>query len=146
MSRSGVRIRPPAPKVDKTTYTLKYMEKVLKMRYPLEKYRFFTRTKKDGAKQVIAISTYGGKAVRGVANCDPRDTYNFEDGKKLAAARCNLKIAEKRAARAKRKVKEATEAYEIQKRFLDRMNEYKYDAEHEVDVARIELNKLIESL
>lgn len=116
------------------------------MKYSLDKYRFFTRTKKDGAKQVIAISTYGGKTVRGIANCDPRDDYSFENGKRLAAARCNLKIAEKRAARACRKVKEATEAYEVQKRFLDRMKEYKYDAEHEVDVARIELNKLLESL
>lgn len=57
--------------------------------------------------EVIAISTYAGKTVRGVAKCDPRDTFNTEDGKKLAAARCNEKISKKRLARASKKLKQA---------------------------------------
>ena len=47
-------------------------------------------------KVVVALSSFAGKAVSGVARCAPEDAFNIEAGKKLAAARCNLKIAEKR--------------------------------------------------
>jgi len=50
--------------------------------------------------KVIALSTYAGKTVRGVAKCHPNDTFDVEFGHKLAAARCNAKIARKRLARA----------------------------------------------
>jgi hypothetical protein len=50
--------------------------------------------------KVIALSTYGGKTVRGVAKCHPNDTFDVEFGRKLAAARCNAKIAAKRHSRA----------------------------------------------
>ena len=51
--------------------------------------------------KVIALSTYGGRTVRGVAKCHPNDTFNVEFGKALAAARCNQKVAAKRYARAR---------------------------------------------
>jgi hypothetical protein len=50
--------------------------------------------------KVIALSTYAGKTVRGVAKCHPNDTFDVEFGRKLAAARCNEKIARKRYERA----------------------------------------------
>lgn len=50
--------------------------------------------------KVIALSTYAGKTVRGVAKCHPNDTFDVEFGRKLAAARCNAKIAAKRHNRA----------------------------------------------
>jgi hypothetical protein len=50
--------------------------------------------------KVIALSTYAGKTVRGVAKCHPNDTFDVEFGRKLAAARCNEKIARKRHERA----------------------------------------------
>ena len=53
-------------------------------------------------KTVVAMSTFAGKAVSGVARCAPEDTFDVEIGKKLAAARCAVKIAEKRMKRAKR--------------------------------------------
>lgn len=56
--------------------------------------------------KVIALSTYGGRTVRGVAKCHPGDTFNEEVGKALAAARCNEKVAIKRYARAQQKYKE----------------------------------------
>ena len=62
----------------------------------MTKYSFYT----DGKTKVIAVSTYAGKAVRGVAKCDINDTFSFEKGKELAAARCNEKVAKKRFARA----------------------------------------------
>lgn len=53
--------------------------------------------------KVIALSTYAGKTVRGIAKCHPNDTFDVEFGRKLAAARCNAKIAAKRAANAQNK-------------------------------------------
>ena len=116
------------------------------MNYDVNKYKYVTRTKKDGVQQVIAISTYAGKTVRGVANCDPRDTNSLENGKKLAAARCNLKVAEKRKARATRKYNEASIAMQEQLRFLDRMDKYAQDANMEVCNAQAELAALIQSM
>ena len=62
----------------------------------MTKYNFYT----DGKTKVIAVSTYAGKVIRGVAKCDVKDTFSFEKGKELAAARCNEKIAKKRFTRA----------------------------------------------
>lgn len=53
--------------------------------------------------KVIALSTYAGKTVRGIAKCHPNDTFDIEFGRKLAAARCNAKIAAKRVANAQNK-------------------------------------------
>lgn len=60
--------------------------------YPYEKYHYFS----DGRTKVVALSTYAGKPIRGIAKCDPQDKFNAEVGRKLAAARCNYKIAVKR--------------------------------------------------
>ena len=55
------------------------------------RYKYYTNNK----DVVVAVSSYAGKTVRGVAKCDPRDTFDIEKGKELAAARCNEKIAYK---------------------------------------------------
>ena len=62
--------------------------------------------------KVIALSTYGGRTVRGVAKCHPGDTFNEDVGKALAAARCNEKVAAKRYARANQKYKEMCKEYQ----------------------------------
>lgn len=41
--------------------------------YPIEKYRYYTN-----GRRVIAVSTYAGKTVRGVATCDPGDEFSME--------------------------------------------------------------------
>lgn len=68
--------------------------------YPLEKYNYLTydQTNKDGttSKVVVALSTYKGKVIKGVAKCSESDEYSFEYGKRLAAARCDAKICRKR--------------------------------------------------
>lgn len=77
----------------------------------MERYKFYTTKNK-----VIAVSTYAGKTVKGVAKCNPEDTFDVEKGKELAAARCNEKIAKKRVKRAKEKYNEAiknTQAAEL---------------------------------
>lgn len=99
--------------------------------FPIDKYRFYQTKNK-----MIAVSTYAGKTVKGVAKCDPNDIFSVEKGKELAAARCALKIANKRLNRAIRKENEANDAFYQAQRHLDKMTTYasdawdaKYDAE-----------------
>ena len=77
------------------------------MKFSLDKYKYAFFKDESGKDTVCARSTYAGKTVKGYAKCDPRDSYDVESGKALAAARCNAKIAEKRVARAQRQVAKA---------------------------------------
>lgn len=111
------------------------------MSYPLNKYRFYKANNK-----IIAVSTYAGRTVRGVAVCHPGDNFDEEIGKKLAAARCNLKVAEKRVARADKKAKDATEKAVMASRHLENMIHYQRDSRDQVLTAQEELNQLLASL
>jgi hypothetical protein len=104
----------------------------------MSNYRFY-----NSKNKVIAVSTYAGKPVRGVAKCDPEDTFAIEYGEALAAARCNEKIAEKRVSRARRKMDEAQEAYMIAKRYYERMSKYYEDAVANLDVARVYVDDVL---
>lgn len=75
--------------------------------FSYDKYRYFT----DEKSKVVAVSTYAGKPVRGIAKCDPKDNFNIEAGRKLAAARCNLKIAIKRKENAYKQCVEADQKF-----------------------------------
>jgi hypothetical protein len=57
------------------------------MRFPFDKYKYY-----HNGNQVIAVSTFAGKTVKGIAKCDPNDTFSLETGKHLAALKCNNKI------------------------------------------------------
>ena len=117
------------------------------MKYSLDKYKFFIAKKTDGTPyQVVAVSTYAGRKVRGVAKCDPRDEFSIENGKKLAAARCNLKIAEKRAKRAEKKHAEAIALATAQLRHRDRMESYHADSLVELKHAQIDLDNLLKQM
>lgn len=112
-----------------------------KKMYPIDKYKFYVNGKN---KKVIAVSSYMGKPVRGVAKCNDADTFNLAKGKRLAAARCNLKIA------LKRQKKVDKEFYEISD-YLDAVIELFHEIEDKsmwaddcVEEAYEELNKLIE--
>ena len=72
------------------------------------RYRFYRANNK-----VIAISTFAGKTVKGIAKCDPSDEFSMNIGEELAAARCNNKIAAKRVRCAQRKLDEAVKALEF---------------------------------
>lgn len=111
------------------------------MKYPLEKYRFYT----DG-RRVIAVSTYAGKTVRGVAVCHADDNFDLETGKRIAAARCNEKIAGKRLERAASKMFTAgIDVAKAQQHQKD-MQDYYNDAFFAYNEAAIEHDQLIESL
>ena len=60
--------------------------------FPVEKYRYFT----NNTNLVIAEQTYAGKKYRAKAVCASDDDFDYEKGKELAAARCNVIITGKR--------------------------------------------------
>ena len=111
------------------------------MKFDLNKYKFIVFD-----KTVVAMSTYAGKTVKASAKCDPRDEFDLETGKKLAAARCNFKIAKKRHQRATEKYREAAKnADEAVKRY-EEMKEYFIDSVDAVDDAMAEIRELTEIL
>lgn len=67
------------------------------MAFPIEKYKFIRHKAEDGRERIIALSTYCGRPVKGTAICASDDTFDEDAGKKLAAARCEVKVAHKRA-------------------------------------------------
>lgn len=46
--------------------------------------------------QVIVITHYRGKSIRGVAKCSPEDKFDLERGIKIAKCRCDLKLMNKK--------------------------------------------------
>jgi len=87
-----------------------------------------------------------GKPVRGVAKCAPNDEFDINKGKELAAARCNLKVAQKRVKKANLEVDWLTERYyDLQ----DVLADYEDKIDWAVDIeneAQEELDRLIEEL
>ena len=110
--------------------------------YPIDKYKFYT----DNKSIVIAVSTYEGKIVRGVAKTDPGDTFNFEKGRLLAAARCNQKISEKRKRRAIAEREKAIIAANKAIKHLDDMNDYYEDSRIAVKKANMKINELLTNM
>lgn len=106
-----------------------------------DKYKIYVDEKN---RKVIAVSTYAGKAVRGVAKADPRDEYDFETGKCLAIARCNQKIAEKRAKRAANKVSLATTELAEAQMYLEKMQTYLLDANEALATSTEKLCSLLD--
>ena len=100
----------------------------------------------ENQKQVIAVSSYAGRIVRAVAKCDPRDEFSIETGKKLAAARCNLKVAVKRAKRANSKLEEAWADVRKANAHKCDMIDYVTDAEAALAQAIAELADIEQSL
>lgn len=92
--------------------------------FPIEKYKFYT----DNKSKVIAVSTFAGKTVRGIAKCNPQDKFSFEKGKKLAAARCALQVAKKRKQRARERFYAAELAAADAAAYKAKMMEYYVDS------------------
>lgn len=84
-----------------------------------DKYKFYKK-----GNTTIAVSSYAGKRVKATAKCDPRDSYNEMDGKHLAAARCNWKIACKRSKRAEKKFIEAITKLDEAQKYFEKMLRY----------------------
>lgn len=104
-------------------------------------YKFFQQKNK-----VIAVSTFAGKTVRGVAICSEHDAFDPDKGMALAAARCNEKVAAKRVARAEKKLMEARAAVEVAEKRLEQMMNYSADSYIAYNEAAQAVDKLIKSL
>ena len=109
--------------------------------FPIEKYKFYTN-----GSRVIAVSTYAGRTVRGIAVCHADDEFSLEKGKQLAALRCAEKIARKRLSRAECKVDEAYWAYVDAEAYLNKMADYKDDAFYELTEVIAAKNDMLDSL
>ena len=93
----------------------------------------------EAPNKVIAVSSFAGQTVRGVAKCNPADEFDSEKGAALAAARCGVKIAEKRVKRAYSKVDEAKAIVDAAITHLSEMMKYQSDAEASLNGAPFEL-------
>ena len=93
----------------------------------------------------IALSHFAGKTVKGVAYLKPGDVYNKQTGEKIAAAKCNEKIAGLRYNRATRMHKEAVDAFYAAARVLSNMEDYRDRSYEEWYAAQNDLVALIKS-
>lgn len=91
--------------------------------------KFEYKYKIDEEKRtIVALSTFAGKTVVGVARCADTDEFNIETGKKIAAARCSVKIAEKRMKRAEECYAYAVDAVKYWTEELEKMKHYDADS------------------
>lgn len=111
------------------------------MEYSLNKYKYA-----QAGNKVIAISTYAGRTVRAVAKADPRDAFSLEDGKRLAAARCNAKIAAKRTKNAEKSLSRAKVALEQAETRYNKMTSYFNDASYAESMAANEVNCILSEI
>lgn len=107
------------------------------------KYRFVVNESKG---VVVALSSFAGETVRGVARCSPNDTFDVELGKKLAVARCDYKIACKKVDRAVQMADFYKDFYDSVRKKLENVMKYREDALYKVEEATSELQKLESSL
>ena len=107
----------------------------------MAKYKFY-----DNGNKVIAVSSYAGRPVRGIAKCDPRDFFDKEKGMRLAEARCNLKVAEKRAARSEDQYEAAIVAVRQAERRLDNMKDYFDESHAKLAMAKAHLEGILSTM
>lgn len=104
----------------------------------MSRYKYY----KDSKGKVIVVSSYAGKAVRGVAKCNPNDSFDEDVGKQLAQLRCDVKIADKRIKRARDKYDAATRAVNKAQADWEKAVQYLSNAEQEGTAARLALESM----
>lgn len=96
--------------------------------------------------EIIAVSTFAGRDVKGIAKCDPRDTYDEAKGVALAEARCDNKICKKRVKRATMKVNYLKGVMaELQKMIVD-AEQYKTEADKALALSEANLASMVKTL
>ena len=60
--------------------------------------------------EVIAVCHYAGRTVKSVAHCHPDDNFDLERGKKVAKAKCEIKIGQIKVRNATEKFRTAAKA------------------------------------
>ena len=105
--------------------------------------KFEYKYKIDEEKRtIVAMSTFAGKVVTGVARCAPGDKFDIDTGKKIAAARCSVKIAEKRMKRAEECNAFAADALDFWAKRKAQMEHYERDSAEAYKKAVEDLVKL----
>jgi predicted phage tail protein len=104
-----------------------------------DRYKFYQYVDEQGRQVVVAVSRHAGRTVKGYAKCDPDDEFDLELGKKLAAARCAVKIAKKRNANANAQKKKAYNELVAKQNRLQKMNDYVDDSRRALNAANSEL-------
>ena len=97
----------------------------------------------DEQKKVIALTSYAGKAVKGVAVCSEHDEFDVEVGKRLASARANVKVAMKRKARAEKKLAYFDKIIDDVEREYHELEAYLYTADERWENAIDELANVL---
>ena len=102
------------------------------MAFNKDNYSYVDHTPKNSnIREIIALSTYCGKVVKGSAKCDPRDAFDSNIGETLAALRCYKKVAEKRVKNANDKVAEAKAKIATAEKELEKASNYQTHAYNE---------------
>ena len=102
------------------------------MKFNKDNFRYVDHTPKgSNVREIIALGAYLGATVKGSAKCDPRDNFDVNTGKTLAALRCNEKIAERRMNNAVSKVEDALIALEKAQAEYDKSSKYLAHAQSE---------------
>jgi hypothetical protein len=109
----------------------------------MAQYKYYVNEK---SRQVIAVSTYEGKNVKGTAKANPIDEFDIEQGKILAKARCDAKIAKRRMKRAKRKINEAQKILEQARAYYEKMSSYYDESKSAYTIAKSALDGLVETM
>ena len=73
---------------------------------PYDNYKYYAQ-----ANKVHAVSSFAGKPVKATATCHEDDTYDYNTGCKVAAKKCNVKVATKRLRHAETRYKAAMNKY-----------------------------------
>lgn len=113
--------------------------------FDMNKYKFYS-FERNGVRMVSAVSTYAGKTVRGTAKCDPRDNFDMDSGKRLAAARCSAKVAEKRVIRSAKKLAEARAQMASANKYFEDMAEYYQRSCAELNSANEAINDMLSNM
>lgn len=117
------------------------------MAFNKDKYNYVDHILKDSnVREIIALSTYRGKVVKGSAKCNPEDTFNSTTGENLAALRCYEKVAEKKVYNANDKVEKAQAKVTEAQRELEKALKSQEQAKKEYDEASKLLVEFYETL
>jgi len=110
------------------------------MKFP--RYKFYS----DGKTKVIAVSSYAGRTVRGVAKCDPKDKFDLDQGMILAHKRCEMKINSKRLKKAEKEYQKAFKQVGDAHKRLEKMDSYLRDSAKKYKESIEDYEKLIENM
>ena len=105
------------------------------------KYRYYI-----AGKKVICVTMYAGKSVRGVAICSEDDTFNFDAGQRLAKARCDHKLAERRMSRIEKELQDIANQQKVLANKHNKLIDSLMKANTSVEDAKEQVNSLVSGL